>query len=274
MSQVVASGWEGPGWSPALVAEVQLEILGPHPGLFGRLCAAATGLGLSRRHARGGHPAGAAVVCCILSHSRAGGCQPGPDPSAVPCNATPGWPCCASGGRLVLSRGAWSAVSGRLAAAAVGAQTQGAQGQRTSDVISAPNRAESSSQPSCAPCGFQAEKHHLEVADSPACWPWRVARFNNREARRNLRLLDQLLLLPGCARERDKVHKVLGSYLDASGVIPTPRLPAGLIWNNIEASCWHGQHGWRQEARTLSFMGTSQTADDCHMKLSSLFTSI
>ncbi|XP_077526294.1 uncharacterized protein LOC144138082 isoform X2 [Haemaphysalis longicornis] len=38
------------------------------------------------------------------------------------------------------------------------------------------------SQPSCAPCGFQAEKHHLEVADSPACWPWRVARFNNREA--------------------------------------------------------------------------------------------
>lgn len=28
MSQVVASGWEGPGWSPALVAEVQLEILG------------------------------------------------------------------------------------------------------------------------------------------------------------------------------------------------------------------------------------------------------
>lgn len=120
-------------------------------------------------------------MCCILSHSRAGGCQPGPDPSAVPCNATPGWPCCASGGRLVLTRGAWSAVSGRLAAAAVGAQTQGAQGQRTSDVISAPNRAESS-QPSCAPCGFQAEKHHLEVADSPACWPWRVARFNNREA--------------------------------------------------------------------------------------------
>ncbi|XP_077528837.1 uncharacterized protein LOC144141164 [Haemaphysalis longicornis] len=221
----------------------------------------------------GGHPAGAAVVRCILSHSRAGGCQPGPDPSAVPCNATPGWPCCASGGRLVLTPGAGSAVSGRLAAAAVGAQTQGAQGQRTSDVISAPN---------CAERGFQAEKRHLEVADSPACWPWRVARFNNREA--SCWPHDGIFgcwtsccccrAVPGSG---DKVHKVLGSYLDASGVIPTLRLPARLIWNNIEelrASCWHGQHGWRQEARTLRFMGTSQTADDCHMKLSSLFTSI
>ncbi|XP_077546206.1 uncharacterized protein LOC144158898 [Haemaphysalis longicornis] len=30
--------------------------------------------------------------------------------------------------------------------------------------------------------GTRAEKHHPEVADSPACWPWRGARFNNGEA--------------------------------------------------------------------------------------------
>ncbi|XP_077560788.1 uncharacterized protein LOC144175602 [Haemaphysalis longicornis] len=198
---------QGPGWSPALVAEVQLEILGKRSkqrtaplwaaqlawaivrdDLKGHTLAYSGG---SVRKRQGSASAGAvlgevtrqALLQCAVSSATAElvGVSLDLTPALCPAMLLPGGPAAHPEGDLcslvvhgVLYRGAWLRPQWEP-------QTQGAQGQRTSDVISAPNRAESS-QPSCAPCGFQAEKHHLEVADSPACWPWRVARFNNREA--------------------------------------------------------------------------------------------
>ncbi|XP_077529960.1 uncharacterized protein LOC144142368 [Haemaphysalis longicornis] len=103
--------------------------------------------------------------------------------------------------------------------------------------------------------GSQAEKHHLEVADSPACWPWRVARFNNREAS----------CWPhggifGCWTSCYCCRVVPGSGTESTKALGSPgRLrshphaspPSPVIWNNIEelrASCWHG--ATRLEARS------------------------
>lgn len=86
-------------------------------------------------------------------------------------------------------------------------------------------------------------KHRLELTGSPACQHCRApiqslshllfecpefaaGRPELLATLRGVRPLDQLLWPPGSARERDEVHEALGSYLNASGLLPALRFLA------------------------------------------------
>ncbi|XP_077561309.1 uncharacterized protein LOC144176060 [Haemaphysalis longicornis] len=220
----------------------------------------------------------------------------------------PGGPAAHPEGDFVLTPGAASAISGRLAAAAVGAQTQRAQGQRTSDVISAPNRAESGTRAPSARtrgCGEAAvavwaawpSRQQPSAVLCPmwvpeqknTTWRWLTAppaghgEWPDLTTGRRAAGRTPESSAAGPAAVAAGLCQGAGQSPQDPGLLPghlrshphaSP--PSPVIWNieELRASFWHGQHGWRQEARTLSFMGTSQTADDRHMNLSSLLISI